>query len=203
MLEQDYLVRMLLQFFQAMNRAAERAGNKEHPDPQSAADMLETAIGEATDMDGAALLSLSPDSIAQVMRVTGVDPNVTQFVARSMLLESVYLSDARQTALAAIRAAQARAIAEEYGFDLPEDPSDFDAITEGLEAAALEGGFQDSDPVYEEQWGELQSLQDDLFGGVEVPSFDDDEPYWMQGAPAAEEDDSPKGFGAFIDDEEV
>jgi hypothetical protein len=124
-------------------------------------------------------------------------------IARSMLLESVYLSDARQTALAAIRAAQARAIAEEYGFDLPEDPSDFDAITEGLEEAALEGGFQDSDPVYEEQWGELQSLQDDLFGGVEVPSFDDDEPYWMQGAPAAEEDDSPKGFGAFIDDEEV
>ena len=203
MLEQDYLVRMLVQFFQAMNRAAERAENKEHPDPQMAADMLETAVGEAVEMDGAALLSLSPDSIAQVMRVTGVDPNVTQFVARSMLLESVYLSDARQTALAAIRAAQARAIAEEYGFDLPEDPSDFDAITEGLEEAALEGGFQDSDPVYEEQWGELQSLQDDLFGGVEVPSFDDDEPYWMQGAPAAEEDDSPKGFGAFIDDEEV
>lgn len=203
MLEQDYLVRMLLQFFQAMNRAAERAENKDHPDPQSAADMLETAIGEAVEMDGAALLSLSPDSIAQVMRVTGIDPNITQFVARSMLLESVYLSEAHQTALAAVRAAQARAIAEEYGFDLPDDPSDFDAITEGLEEAALEGGFQDSDPAYEEQLGELQSLQDGLFGGVEVPSFEEETPYWMVGAEDLQEDDSPKGFGSFIDDEDV
>ncbi|MBE6472855.1 MAG: hypothetical protein E7Z99_04640 [Coriobacteriaceae bacterium] len=202
MLEQDYLVRMLVQFFQAMNRAAERAENKEHPDPQMAADMLETAVGEAVEMDGAALLALSPDSIAQVMRVTGIDPNITQFVARSMLLESVYLSEARQTALAAVRAAQARAIACEYGFDLPEDPADFAALSEGLEEAALAGGFEDAEPAFEEQLGELQSLQDELFGGTVAPAYDD-EPYWMAGAEELEEDDSPKGFGAFIDDEDV
>ena len=137
MLEQDYLVRMLVQFFQAMNRAAERAENKEHPDPQMAADMLETAVGEAVEMDGAALLALSPDYIAQVMRVTGIDPNITQFVARSMLLESVYLEQGGDSGLADVRAAQAHAIADAYGFGLPEDPSDFDAITEGLEEEAL------------------------------------------------------------------
>ncbi len=139
MLEQDYLMRMLLQFFKAVVRANERCYDEE--DPQGAADAIEDAIGNAVEMDGAALLSLSPDSIAQIMRVTDVDPNVTQFVARSMLLESVYLHRAQSDALAEVRAAQARAIAHEYGFDLPSDPSDFDSIMEGLEEAALAGGF--------------------------------------------------------------
>ena len=92
-------------------------------------------------MDGVALLSLSPDSIASIMRVTGIDPNITQFVARSMLLESVYLRKAGKNALAQVREDQARAIADEYGFGLPDDPSDFKSITEGLEEAALAGGF--------------------------------------------------------------
>ena len=139
MLEQDYLVRLLLQFFQGIVKSMER--RQDYEDPQAAADLLEAAIGEATDMDGSVLLSLAPESIASVMQVSGIDPNVTQFVARSLLLESVYLSEAGNDALAATRAGQARAIAAEYGFDLPSDPSDFDSITEGLEEAALAGGF--------------------------------------------------------------
>ena len=140
MIEQDYLMRLLIQFFQAMYKAEGR--RKDEKDPKGAADMLEAAIGNATDMDGGVLLSLAPDSIAQVMKVSGVDPNVTQFVARSMLLESVYLTEANERQLAAVRAAQARAIADAYGFELPEDPSDFDAVTGGLEEAAEAGGFE-------------------------------------------------------------
>lgn len=139
MFEQDYLVRMLLQFFKALVRSNELRHEKD--DPQGAADSLEDAIGNAVEMDGAALLALAPESIAQIMRVSGVDPNVTQFVARSLLLESVYLDDAGNAELAALRAQQARAVAAEYGFGLPDDPSDFEALTEGLEEAALAGGF--------------------------------------------------------------
>ncbi len=138
MFEQDYLVHLLLQFFRGLMRANELREEKD--DPQAAADLLESAIGEATEMDGATLLSLAPESIATVMQVSGIDPDVTQFVARSLLLESVYLEEAGND-LSSIRAGQARAIAEAYGFDLPDDPSDFDAITEGLEEAALAGGF--------------------------------------------------------------
>ena len=138
MFEQDYLVHLLLQFFRGLMRANELREEKD--DPQAAADLLESAIGEATEMDGATLLSLAPESIATVMQVSGIDPDVTQFVARSLLLESVYLEGAGND-LSSIRAGQARAIAEAYGFDLPDDPSDFDAITEGLEEAALAGGF--------------------------------------------------------------
>ena len=139
MFEQDYLVQLLLQFFQGLLKSYERWNEKE--DPQGAADLIEAAVGEATEMDGAILLSLAPESIASVMQVSGIDPNVTQFVARSLLLESVYLRDAGNEGLAATREGQARAIAAAYGFCLPEDASDFETITEGLEEAALSGGF--------------------------------------------------------------
>ncbi|MBR0404481.1 MAG: hypothetical protein IJI68_04685 [Eggerthellaceae bacterium] len=139
MIQQDYLMRQLLLFFKAMVRTHELYWKDK--DPLGAADSLEDAISNATEMDGVALLSLSPDSIASIMRVTGIDPNITQFVARSMLLESVYLRKAGKNSLAQVREAQARAIADEYGFGLPDDPSDFESITEGLEEAALAGGF--------------------------------------------------------------
>lgn len=139
MLEQDYLMRMLMQFFQAMVRSWQLS--HEHDDPASAADLLEAAIGSATDIDDATLLSLSPESVARIMRATEVDPAVTQYVARSLLLESVYLFQANQPDLATLRMQQAQAIASEYSFDLPDDPSDFDSLTEGLEEAALAGGF--------------------------------------------------------------
>lgn len=142
MFEQDYLVHLLMQFFRGLMRSHELKEEKD--DPQAAADMLEGAIGEAVEMDGATLLSLAPESIAQVMQISGIDPNVTQFVARSLLLESVYLAEAGNDSLSIVRAGQARAIAAEYGFELPSDPSDFDSITEGLEEAALAGGFDRS-----------------------------------------------------------
>ena len=128
MFEQDYLVHLLLQFFRGLMRSHELRQEKD--DPQAAADLLEGAIGSAVEMDGSTLLSLAPESIATVMQVSGIDPDVTQFVAREK---------------AAIRAGQARAIAAEYGFELPDDPSDFDMLTEGLEEAALAGGFSKID----------------------------------------------------------
>lgn len=135
MLEQDYLMRQFLMFFKALMRSWEQM--HEEKDPLGAADTLEDAISAATDIDGAALLSLAPESIASIMQVTGIDPRIVEYLARSMLLESVYLDQAGKGELARVRDAQARAIADAYGFDLPDDPSDFEAITEGLEAAAL------------------------------------------------------------------
>lgn len=145
MLEQDYLMRQLLQLFAAIARAHQR--REEADDPLGAAEILEQAIGEATDMDGATLLSLSPETIAHIVAVSGIDPNVVEFVARSMLLESVYLSQAGRERLANLRAAQAQALAKEFAFELPPDPSDFDALASGLEEAALQGGFDQDDDV--------------------------------------------------------
>ena len=171
MFEQDYLVRLLMQFFEGICRALRRG---QEDDPQGAADILEQAVGQAIDMDGALLLSLSPESMAQVMQVSGIDSNVTQFVARSLLLESVYLQEAGRSQLASVRSAQARSIAAAYGFGLPDDPSDFEAITAGLEEAASGGGFASPTVACDE------SVAGDpfaaLFGGMgDSATFDDNQ----------------------------
>lgn len=131
MFERDYLMNMLMQFFKGMIRANELRHEKD--DPDLASSMLENLIAESLDMDGAAVLQLTPDSIAQVMRVTGVDPHMMEFIARSLLLDSLYLMEAEQSSKAQIRKEQAYAIAYEYGFDLPEDLSSFEGITDGLD----------------------------------------------------------------------
>ena len=136
MLEQDYLMRQFLLFFKGLVRSWEQM--EEERDPLGAADTLEDTISAATDMDGTALLSLAPESIAAIMQVTGIDPRVVEYLSRCMLLESVYLEQGGNSQLARVRDAQARAIADGYGFILPDDPSDFDAITAGLEEAALQ-----------------------------------------------------------------
>lgn len=118
MFEQDYLMRLLMQFMEAMRRSIERADDGR--DPAGAAGMLETAIGDATDLDGDMLLSLAPESMAQVMQVSGVDPHVTEYVANSLSLEAEYLRSAGNAELAAIRAEQASAVAAAYGFELAE-----------------------------------------------------------------------------------
>ena len=63
MLEQDYLMRIFLQFAEIIRRSWTKA--RKERDPRAAADLLEDAVGEATDIDGGVLLSLSPESIAR------------------------------------------------------------------------------------------------------------------------------------------
>lgn len=116
MLTQDYLVRLLVDFAAGIMRSMQRATNQR--DPKGAAEMLEMAVGESVDMDGATLLSLSPDSIATIMQVSGVDPSVTEYIARSLLLAASYYEDAGESASAGLRASQAKAIASAYGHNI-------------------------------------------------------------------------------------
>jgi hypothetical protein len=132
MLTQDYLVRMLVEFAGAVMRTIQRANDER--DPEAAADMLEGAVGEATDLDAGALLSLSPDSIAQIMQVSGVDPAVTEYMARSLALASEYRRQSGNDELAELRLAQAHAIADAYGCDIS-DMTDQCGNTQSVEAA--------------------------------------------------------------------
>lgn len=142
MFEQDYLMRILLQYAEILRRSWFTA--KEDRDPKRAADMLEDAVGEATDLDGNVLLSLSPDSIASVLQVSGVDPNVVEYVARSLMLASTYLDEAGDTALSQVRMGQARALAHAYNLDLPEDPAALAGMAEAgfAEYVAEHGGAE-------------------------------------------------------------
>lgn len=128
MFEQDYLVRMLTQFAAAIRRSMERASG--HADPHGAAAMLEAAVGEAVELDGQTLLSLSPESMASVLEVSGTDPHVTEYVARSLLLAARYHQDAGEDKLGELRHAQALAVARAYGHDL----EDCEATSEEMDA---------------------------------------------------------------------
>lgn len=126
MFQRDYLMKQLLVFFQALARSLQQRQKEDNP--LLAAQTLENAISSATDLDGAALLSLSPESIAQVLRVSGVDPQVVSYIAHGLLLESQYLMDASERDLADVRKRQALALAQSYGFELPDDPADLSQL---------------------------------------------------------------------------
>lgn len=126
MFQRDYLMKQLLVFFQALARSLQQRQKEDNP--LLAAQTLENAISSATDLDGAALLSLSPESIAQVLRVSGVDPQVVSYIAHGLLLESQYLADASEHDLADVRKCQALALAQSYGFELPDDPADLSQL---------------------------------------------------------------------------
>lgn len=132
--EQDYLMKLLMAFYQALFRSLQKV-EEEDEDPKEAADTLDEVVGNAVGMDGSSLLALSPESIPAVLQVSGTDPRVTEFVARSLMLSSEYLTQAGHTQLASLRAEQARAIANAYGFELPDDLHDLSDLKEIAEQA--------------------------------------------------------------------
>lgn len=131
MFEQDYLMRIIAQLMGAIRRSMERASGEE--DPDGAARMLDMAVGEATDLDGEALLSLAPESMAAILQVSGVDPHLTEHIARSMLLSSRYYREAGNAEMANLRESQAVALADAYGHELS-----LDAVSDGELEAFLE-----------------------------------------------------------------
>lgn len=116
MFEQDYLVRIFVKFAEAIRLSMEKATGEERP--AEAAELIESNIGEATDIDETVLLSLAPESIAGFLQVSGTEPRLAEYIARSLLLESQYLVEAGYAAKGQTREEQAHAIADAFGFPL-------------------------------------------------------------------------------------
>lgn len=119
MFEQDYLMRIIAQLLGAIRRSMERAGGEE--DPEGAARLLDMAVGDATDLDGEALLALAPGSLAGILSVSGTDPHLAAHIARSLLLSARYYGEAGNAEAAALRSAQAHALADAFGHELTEE----------------------------------------------------------------------------------
>lgn len=122
MLQRDYLVRLFAMFFKAIVRSLEKS---EQRNPLDAADTLEDAISQATDIDGDVLLSLAPESMASILQVSDTDPRIAGFIAHSLQLESDYLTQAGKDDLAQLRLQQARTLAAAYGIELADEIGDF------------------------------------------------------------------------------
>ena len=120
MLHRDYLVEQFLRFAEAIRLSWTKAKG-EPADPLDAAELLEAAVGGATNFDGATLLLLSPDSIASILQVTDTDPDVVEYLARTLLLESEYLAEGGEQSRSQLRREQAFAIANGYGIPLSDE----------------------------------------------------------------------------------
>lgn len=120
MLHRDYLVEQFLRFAEAIRLSWKKAKG-EPADPLDAAEVLEASVGSATNIDGATLLLLAPESIASILQVTDTDPDVVEYLARTLLLESEYLDEGGEHGLAQLRRDQAQAIAQGYGIVLTQE----------------------------------------------------------------------------------
>ena len=116
MITQDYLMRMLLNFFKALVDAKSRALNEK--DMIGAAEMLENVVGESSSLGVDLFLRMAPESIATMLQTTENDPRVTEFMARSLMQAAEYREKGGDAETATLRRQQARAIAEAYGHDL-------------------------------------------------------------------------------------
>ena len=108
MFEQDYLMRIIAQLLGAIRRSMERAAGEEDP-------------------DGAAR-ALAPESLASVLQVSGVDPHLTEYIARSLMLSGRYHGEAGRADMAELRRAQGRAVAAAFGHELGSDPVSDEAL---------------------------------------------------------------------------
>ena len=72
MLQQDYLMRMFTALAIAMRESMLRAQGDE--DPEGAAELLEAALDKTTEIDGALLLQMAPESFVAMVQLSQNDP---------------------------------------------------------------------------------------------------------------------------------
>lgn len=132
MLQQDYLMRLIMQFVRGLRRSLER----EKENPAEAAESLEDAIAQALDLDAGVVLGLHPESFASVLSVSGTDPHVVEYLVQGLMLEARYLDAVPSSHLADLRRRQAHALAATFG--LPEPSQDCVPTAEKLDAMLSE-----------------------------------------------------------------
>lgn len=129
MLEQDYLIRMLIAFAAGIRNALEKHATH---DNQLARFQLESTIGDAADMDPDVLLALEPQSMATILTLGSMNDSVAEYIVHALMLESQYLEDDGYASKAALRKRQAMALAD--AFSVTYDPERLQALLNPLDA---------------------------------------------------------------------
>jgi hypothetical protein len=137
----DYLMRIILQFVAALQKAL-RAQNMT---PEEKAGTLEQAIGDAVNIDPRLLFSMDPESLVSMLQLGDFDEEIGGYVLRSMYLEADVLEEAGRAQRADLRRAQADAIARAYGFAVTPADATPEALEEFL--AQQESGSPESSPL--------------------------------------------------------
>ncbi|MCL2632520.1 MAG: hypothetical protein FWD45_05500 [Coriobacteriia bacterium] len=90
MFENDYIMRMILQYLRFLRQALQQ----KHKDPREAAMDIEQQIGQAVNIDSSLLFSLSPDSMVAMLELSGYDQRLAEYMVRAMALNASLLEQA-------------------------------------------------------------------------------------------------------------
>jgi hypothetical protein len=143
MFQNDYLMRIIMQFVQALQRALRDHESR----PEERAADLEQVIGDAINIDPRLLLSMDPESVVSMLLIGDFDEQVGEYVLRSLYMEANLLDEAGQKEIADLRRAQADAIARAYSIDVTAE----DVEPQALEAFFAEQEEQASEPESSEE----------------------------------------------------
>ena len=129
MLHRDYLLEVIARFVETLMRALRRAVEQNDMDGCIEA---EQAVAELLELDPETAMVLSPDSLVQLMVLSGVGQSVAEYAGYALDRVADIYEDGGQDALAALRRAQAEAIAGHYGCDLMDVPEELDEMDREL-----------------------------------------------------------------------
>jgi hypothetical protein len=125
MLHRDYLLEIIEQFVNTVFEGLRIARAKHDPQAISG---VESAVGELLDLDPEVALRLSPDSLVTMMLLSGMGDALADYVTFSLnQLAGVY-EEMGDDKTAALRRAQAVAVAESFGCDPEVVPAEFAAL---------------------------------------------------------------------------
>ena len=150
MLQQDYLLRMFTALAIAVRDSILRAQGAD--DPEGAAELLEAALDNSTEIDGSLLLQMAPETFVTMVQLSQTDPQLIGYISRTLMLESQYLTDAGLDAKAELRRGQAQALAHAYGFEVDESDVSPEALETffGDQESADEEWFEDEENSFDE-----------------------------------------------------
>ena len=129
MLERDYILMVITEFVRTVTEALRLS----HFDrSQEAFQQVEAAVAELVGLDAQTAMTLSADSLVQVMILSGVGAGVAGYAAYALDRLADEYEDAGQEDVAEVRRMQAEAIAESFGWDLNQIPKELAELDEEL-----------------------------------------------------------------------
>jgi hypothetical protein len=138
----DYLMRIILQFVTALQKAL----HEKDMTPEEKAGSLEQAVGDAVNIDSRLLFSMDPDSIVSMLQLGDFDEKLGGYVLRSIYFEADLLDEAGLTERADLRRLQADAIARAYNFDVTPEDVETEALEQFLEQQDIQDGEGSKEP---------------------------------------------------------
>ena len=116
MLENDYLMRMILLFIRFLKQAL----GQRHVNPREASQQLENQIADAVNIDAELFFSLAPESMVTLLQLGGFDERLAEYMVRAFAFDASLLDEANMQQHAELRRNQMQALALAYGKSIDE-----------------------------------------------------------------------------------